>query len=397
MTSSFGWLDTDPTQRTRMLEVVDLFRDKGSVDELGIGSIRDALSDALFPGTSVLHTRLRYVLFVPWLMQQATHGTTLAEMVEQFRDGEYRLIEALIAGSEDVGVIGNRARRKLKRLPSGVYWSALGAWGIRTGGFSSETFFRRTADLQVLARRTTRADDDESHDPLPATGLDPHLPRPPDRWLTAVDFRLTAEEEQYLSHRITSAAPGSMLAWLVHHEPPDLDGYVWDLDHLASAPSPLRELADHARRFHTAIHGAAALYNLMLARRIDDEELVDHYLEEAARWRDELHATGALDGWDRSAWWATIRRQNPRVNMQTTSFVDTWLDLIAESADIATSPRAERLVATRERRIKGGRARLANQAALDRWNGASGLARHDFRWRVASSHLQDLYAARRAT
>jgi hypothetical protein len=47
-----------------MLEVVDLFKQEGTVDELGIGSIRDALADALFPGTSVLHTRLRYVLFI---------------------------------------------------------------------------------------------------------------------------------------------------------------------------------------------------------------------------------------------------------------------------------------------------------------------------------------------
>lgn len=394
--SSFGWLDTDPAQRRRMLEVVDLFKDQGSVDELGIGSIRDALSDALFPGTSVLHTRLRYVLFIPWLMQKAAHEATPAEMGEQFRNDEYRLIEALIAGGEVVGVIGNRARSDLKRLPSGVYWSALGAWEISTGGFSSETYFRWTADLRALAQRTTRADDVESHDSLPASGLDPHLPRPPAQWLTAVDFRLTAEEEQYLSHRITAAAPGSMLAWLVQNEPSELDRPVWDLGNLTTAPARLQELADHARRFHTAIHGAAVLYNLTLARRIDDEELVDHYLDQAALWRDEILSTGVLEGWDRATWWATIRRQNPNISLQTTSFVNAWLDLIAENRDVTTNPRAKNLIATRERRIKGGRARLANQSALDRWNGASGLTRLDFRWYVASSHLQDLYAARRA-
>ncbi len=53
MTSTFGWLDTDSEQRRRMLEVVDLFKEEGTVDELGIGSIRDALADSLFPGTSV--------------------------------------------------------------------------------------------------------------------------------------------------------------------------------------------------------------------------------------------------------------------------------------------------------------------------------------------------------
>ena len=50
MTSRFGWLDHDDAQRAPMKEVVKLFQDKGSVDELGIGSIRDAFSNSLLPG-----------------------------------------------------------------------------------------------------------------------------------------------------------------------------------------------------------------------------------------------------------------------------------------------------------------------------------------------------------
>jgi hypothetical protein len=51
MTSHFGWLDTDEQQRRTMLEVVDLFRDKGILDEIGIGTIRDTIANALFPRT----------------------------------------------------------------------------------------------------------------------------------------------------------------------------------------------------------------------------------------------------------------------------------------------------------------------------------------------------------
>ena len=43
------------------LEIVDLFREKGTLDELGIGAIRDAFADRFFPGTSTLHTRARYL------------------------------------------------------------------------------------------------------------------------------------------------------------------------------------------------------------------------------------------------------------------------------------------------------------------------------------------------
>lgn len=65
MTSALGWYAVDARQRQRMMEAVDQFRDRTTIDNLGLGTIRDAFSDTLFPGTSTLHTRLRYVLFIP--------------------------------------------------------------------------------------------------------------------------------------------------------------------------------------------------------------------------------------------------------------------------------------------------------------------------------------------
>lgn len=395
MASTFGWLDTDSEQRRKMLEVVELFKEEGTVDELGIGSIRDALADSLFPGTSVLHTRLRYVLFIPWLMQQAAaRKSSAAEMSAEFRALEYRLIGSLLAGGERLGVIGNTARNNLKRMPSSVYWAALGAWGIRTGDFSSDGYFRRQYDYRQLTVRTARADDLEARELLPGTGVDPHLPQPPGELLKAADFALTPEEEQYLSDLIATSTKGSMLSWLIGNQPGGKPGYVWEIDNLDKAPEQLRDLVDHARRFHTAIHGAALVYNLLLARKSGRDDLVAEYEDSLDQWRDELNTAAALDGWSRADWWATIRRQNPRLRPVTMLFVDRWIDLISNDDDLATSKAASDLIRTRERAIKGGRARLANQSALDRWSGGSGLYRHDFRWLVSRAHLADLYAAR---
>src|SRR3954471_23711828 len=66
MASTFTWLDYDEQQRSRMREIVGLFQDAGTVDELGLGRVRDVFSDRLFPGTSVLWRRARYLLLVPW-------------------------------------------------------------------------------------------------------------------------------------------------------------------------------------------------------------------------------------------------------------------------------------------------------------------------------------------
>ena len=67
MSSVFAWLDQSEEQRRKVLDIVDLFREKGTVDELGFGTIRDALANILFPGTSNLMTRASSYLFVPWM------------------------------------------------------------------------------------------------------------------------------------------------------------------------------------------------------------------------------------------------------------------------------------------------------------------------------------------
>jgi hypothetical protein len=67
MSSSFTWLDYSEGERSKMLDVIDLLRQKETRDELGLGVVRDAFADMLFPGTSTIQTRARYFLFVPWI------------------------------------------------------------------------------------------------------------------------------------------------------------------------------------------------------------------------------------------------------------------------------------------------------------------------------------------
>ena len=69
MPSALAWLDFSEHERRKALDVIDMFRERESRDELGIGTVRDALSDVLFPGISTIQTRARYFLFVPWIYQ----------------------------------------------------------------------------------------------------------------------------------------------------------------------------------------------------------------------------------------------------------------------------------------------------------------------------------------
>ena len=73
-----AWLDYSEADQRRAREIVALFSQRESRDELGLGRIRDALSDTLFPGTSVLLTRARYLLFVPWLFREGRAAAPVA-------------------------------------------------------------------------------------------------------------------------------------------------------------------------------------------------------------------------------------------------------------------------------------------------------------------------------
>jgi hypothetical protein len=48
--SSIAWIDFSEQDRRKMMEVVALFKQRDTRDELGLGSIRDAFADLFFPG-----------------------------------------------------------------------------------------------------------------------------------------------------------------------------------------------------------------------------------------------------------------------------------------------------------------------------------------------------------
>ena len=54
--STLSWLDSREHERRTVLQLVSALNEPGTLDELGIGSIRDTFSDELFPGTSRIQT-----------------------------------------------------------------------------------------------------------------------------------------------------------------------------------------------------------------------------------------------------------------------------------------------------------------------------------------------------
>lgn len=395
MPSTLTWLSHDTAERDRTLRLIELFKESGTVDELGIGSIRDTFADAFFPGTSVLQTRARYLLFVPWLLELTVHHSrNAATAPERLRTHEVSLIRALLAGGESEGVIGRDAKAALKRMPSTLYDPALRRFGIRTTGTTLDQFFRDAATAAERHRHLPDAEDDGLATRTTIPGLDPELAvscPPPADLLNATTFQLTSAEASYIRDRIVQAVPGSLIAWLLSHEARADVAHIWEHPDLARFPVHLRDLADHARRFHHATHGAALLYNLMLAEKKQSEELAEAYRTALAVWQEELTDNAVWAGWSLPEFWSALARHNPHLRVATVRFVEDWITGAQRTTDVATDEGLRAVVANREQRLKGSRSRLVNAAALDSWAGGSGLVRLDYRWGIARRILADVF------
>ena len=394
MVSQLAWLDHDDAQMRRALTAIELFKEEGTVDEIGIGSIRDTIADVLFHGTSVLHTRARYLLFVPWLLDRtAKLGLQPDRAIGELRRLEVQLIHSLLAGGETDGVIGSQARDRLRRMPSAAYWAATLRYGIRTWETSAEGYLHRSRGVAALQRVEPEADDPGVLSDGRRSGVDPGLPPVPGRLLQQTTFALTAAEADYLRDRLLASTRGSMLAWLLQQHAVLPDVAIWHHPAAPTFPAPLARAVDHGRRLHTVLHGTVLLYNLLLAEQLPSAELAAGYRGDLARWSDDVDAERSLEGWDRHELWAFLLGRNPRIRPATRAFVDSWVDGIARNpADVAHSESLRELIRKRERQLKGSRSRLQNRAALDNWSGGAGLARLDYRWPVARRLLRDIVA-----
>lgn len=393
MVSRFGWLDTDDTQRRAMLSVVELFKDEGTVDEIGIGAVRDSISDRLFPGTSVLLTRARYFLLIPWLVKQTveTSGQP-ADAPARLRVLEGRLIHSLLRGGETDGVIGRTAKDKLKRMPSVAYWAALGRYELRNPELSIEGLLRTDITSRQMQSRQATPDDPGAARDQARSSLHPDLPAAPAGLLDEATLVLEPEEADFLVDRITSTTRGSLFAWLLTHEQASDDDYIWEHPALSAFPDDAQEYVDAGRRFHCLSHGAALTYNRVLSGLRDDADLIADYDAEIEAWGEELATFNPFaDGWSLQVLWSLLERNGKGVTFQTRDFLEKWVDEVrAHGAAAAHAPSMHQLLKQREINLKRGRARVANPEALNAWTGRAGLVRLDYRWGVSRRLINDL-------
>lgn len=219
----------------------------GVRDEVGFLIVHQRYADHLFPGTSVLHTRLRYTLLIPWIYQTLREKRPIPkDFAQAFIDLEHGLTGRLQykdGEGEPDGVIGGEVYpRAISQPPAYVYWTALTKWGL-IGTRPDGRPWSRPDMARLLSAGSKRALHDDDGKPLdtvqwPITGLIDA----PSGWdgNAKMTLELSVKEQEFLARKLRAVrspidpTETSLLSKLVGR-PLDSAAYCWDDEILALA------------------------------------------------------------------------------------------------------------------------------------------------------------------
>ncbi len=162
-----GWLDLGEEEQRRAREYLAQFKADNTLDELGVGILRDAFADVFFPATNTIMTRTRYLMFVPapclLVEKEKLSGSAAGQRLNHY---ENRLREAL-STEESSDVIGNRAKEDLQRYPSSIYWNASRRLGLFLRPIWGLAYYHDHLSEFYAATKPEKDDDGLSHLSIP--------------------------------------------------------------------------------------------------------------------------------------------------------------------------------------------------------------------------------------
>lgn len=397
--AQIGWIDFSPTHRDRVGSVLDLLGSSGVVDELGVGTLRDAIADTLFPGISTIQTRAKYFFIIPYILREyqdlkpQLRRDRSAALYLRTRENEIMWALAEKHGhKEGKGVIGISKKKpaELARRPSAIYWNGLHSYRfILTGGLALDPFLKARSGRSVesLLASTPESDDqgadDRDHDYENLFRI--KVPRKRG-WGKDLDLPLDPEEAGFFRDRIKELAGDCLIGhlaeddrfWMICQAKDRFRDFSWAAMELP-VKGDWKNQVRLAHDFSLLMHGAHIFYNGLLQT---GKFGANPYQEDWEQWRktlptmmidfqkfdmEELFRMATRKAEFVEAWWTQARKGFPDRKVLT------------------------ELIRIQELQNKGPKARLNGQkfgdVVQDEWIGLDHL---EYRYGNAKTILQDI-------
>ncbi len=347
-----GWIDFSRDERNRIMKTLSLLDTSDTVDELGIGTIRDAYSDILFPGISTLQSRAKYFVLIPYIFDLAEKQSfdSPDKVLPWVEEQERALVSVLLRNSKDTDVSGihgsHSKNHDVQYKPSAIYWGGLRTFGIvrfPTISFSAACRIVYEKSRQKPNRPPLQKEDIGFDDPTAYTDNDLlFTPFTADeRFPGEAAIGLTRREAHFLRRQITTARAvrGSLLEYMLDKK------ITWpSFDKIPAQELP-RDLAlsvSLAQQFSEFIHGAHLRYNVQYL-----DESGEEYAKRYAKWAKDF----AFKKLNLKAILAKVPRNAPKTEL--------FLDAFAEAAASGNTRTVDRLIVEQEKHVKSpGRAKL---------------------------------------
>ena len=403
-----GWIDFSKEDKSNALNVINSLKDKGVLDELGFGILRQAFANYFFPGTSTIQTRAKYFLIIPYELQDFIRighktNTDAAGFIKNAQDlinksewgVGYNLLKHCSTDPQASGIIGARSiagKGWVERPPVSIYWNGLRTYHFFRNDNPNFTYYDFLTAVYNLERNKAAAkaseneDKDEKNDSdagnyskkSPLIKLDIYKKG----WNKEVDIELTKEEALFLKSKITSSVPDSMMALLLKHDI-DLEKCI------ASGSRNSFELFSKIIKEYVDIETAK---KLELANRLND-----FYFITMLRYSFQLckgEVSEIVDEWNKmipeikricnnfdiEELFKTMNIKNPKLKIFLIKLKDAFLKNDIEQADT--------LIRKREFSLKTNRAKLSKPDYKDLEAGI--FSKFDYRLSNAWTIIRDI-------
>lgn len=283
---NLGWVDFSDNDRKKVLEVIHLLSEKGAVDELGFGIIRDGFADYFFPGTSTVQTRAKYYFIVPYILKEAVSK----DRPERYLDITEKnvAVEMFNKNMKDdlIGADSIVAGKWVVRAPSDIYWNGIKKLGIFKQDISINQYFLEYEKLKKLKKNTSgntsNKDEEGEHDDSDAGSESStnfwNLPTYKDNWRDTLKLNLTSREASFLRKRIlsikTKSGNQTLYSYILSNNIPldNYDSFEKLTEDIKNSVNPeLFEMLELANSFNKLAMIAKCRYNILISGGLNEE------------------------------------------------------------------------------------------------------------------------------
>ncbi|HIP26137.1 MAG TPA: hypothetical protein EYG80_00590 [Flavobacteriaceae bacterium] len=360
--SKLFWAVMDESQKQKTEEILATF-DKDSKDEMGLMNITISLSSLMFPGTSVLHTRLRYIYLVGWIFLEALKSKKefTTELLHK-KEKELRKIlqekkkedkEAFVGILGSTKIVDNDGDgEELSQPPFSVYFNLLKEWKIiKDDNLSVSELYKESfcpKFIEIIEDDSFRND----------------------------TFELIESEKEYIVKKIPKSILSTIFDSNIELEQKQ---HFVDFDIELIQKDAQRKLFKYAQNFSLLMWGTMLYYNYYLGNESDDLK------KRLDIWKERVKDVVDSD-WKPSK---TLDYVTDKINSSQIEFISKWYEYVKQNKDNLNLENPEEInkksieifLTNREQHLKGNRSRLLKKQKGDILEESKfGISPIQYRW-----------------